>query len=107
MLSVKPGWEGSDGGNTELGESAALLLLEGQPVLERRGSIRWEPLKKINWTLHSFPTCFRGSPCSLGTEQAIASGGVAACWVRPGSGGTSHSLEHVGGEGMTPQAWVL
>lgn len=55
MLSVKPGREGSDGGNTELGESAALLLLEGQPVLERRGSIRWEPLKKNQLDIAQFP----------------------------------------------------
>lgn len=46
-------------------------------------------LKKINWPSHSFPKCFKGSPCSLETEQAIPSGGGSACWVRPGSDGIS------------------
>lgn len=84
-----------------------VLLLEGQPVRERRCSIRWESIKKINWPSQSFPTCFRGSPHFLETEQAIPDGGGAACWVRPGSDGISHGWEHVGGEVMNPQTWAV
>lgn len=66
-------------------------MLERSPCW--RGEVertRCEPVIKINWPSHSLAAHSRGSTCSLEmVQQAISTGGVAACWVRPGHGGIS------------------